>query len=57
MNNWLTTEQASDYSGFTAGTMRTWRSQGYGPQYVKTPGGRIRYRYADLDAWITNGAV
>lgn len=52
MDNWLTSKQASDYSGFTIGTMSVWRSQHYGPDYARTPGGRIRYRREDLDNWI-----
>lgn len=36
--------------GFTAGTLRVWRSQGKGPNYYKV-GSTVRYEMDDLEAW------
>ena len=46
----LTPDQAADYLGQAANTLRQWRSQGRGPAYEKR-GRNIRYNMADLDAW------
>lgn len=31
--SYMTTYEAADFLGFTAGTLRVWRSQGKGPNY------------------------
>ena len=46
----MTTREAADFLGFTAGTLRVWRSQGKGPSYYKV-GRMIRYEVDDLEAW------
>lgn len=33
--SYMTTYEAADFLGFTAGTLRVWRSQGKGPNYYK----------------------
>jgi excisionase family DNA binding protein len=43
--------EASAYLGCSESVMRLWRSQGQGPRYFRA-GKLIRYRRADLDAWI-----
>lgn len=52
-NRRLTTEEAADYLGYTANTLRTWRHRGEGPAYEqpKGPRGKALYWTADLDAW------
>lgn len=48
----LNQTEAAEYLGTTVGTLNAWRH--YGKQkipYVRW-GNRIRYRRADLDAWI-----
>lgn len=43
--------QAAKYLGPSEATLRLWRSQDKGPRYYRA-GKLIRYRRADLDAWI-----
>jgi len=43
--------QAAAYLGCSESVLRLWRSQGQGPRYFRA-GKLIRYRRADLDAWI-----
>ena len=40
--SYMTTYEAADFLGFTAGTLRVWRSQGKGPNYYKV-GSTVRY--------------
>ena len=49
----MSTEQAAEYLGLNAGTLRVWRSRGRYPdlRFVKV-GRMIRYRRDDLDKWI-----
>ena len=49
----LTSDEAALLLGVPVATLRTWRSRrrGYGPRAVQV-GGSIRYRLADLLAWI-----
>lgn len=47
---YMTTYEAADFLGFTAGTLRVWRSQGKGPNYYKV-GSAVRYEMDDLEAW------
>lgn len=53
----LTTEQAAQYLGATPHTLEVWRStRRYAIPYVKI-GTKVRYRKADLDAWIASRVV
>ncbi|MEZ4315806.1 MAG: helix-turn-helix domain-containing protein [Polyangiaceae bacterium] len=45
------TKEAASLLGFPPQTLRRWRVRGGGPPYAKI-GGRVRYRHADLAAWI-----
>ena len=45
------TKEAASLLGFPEQTLRRWRVRGGGPPYAKI-GGRVRYRHADLAAWI-----
>ncbi len=49
----LTVDQAASYLAIPKATLYTWRTRrvGFGPQAVKI-GGCLRYRRADLDAWV-----
>ena len=42
--------------GVTVGTLKRWRREGVGPVYCRI-GNRVRYRIADLDAWLAANAV
>lgn len=46
----LKPEQAAEYLGQSANTLRQWRSQGRGPAYEKR-GRSIRYKLEDLEIW------
>jgi excisionase family DNA binding protein len=49
----LTIDQAAAYLSIPKATLYTWRTRrpGFGPRAVKL-GGCLRYRRADLDAWV-----
>ena len=49
----LTIDQAGAYLSIPKATLYTWRTRrpGFGPPAVKL-GGCLRYRRADLDAWV-----
>lgn len=47
----LTSREAAAYLGRSPGTLANWRCQGRGPAFSGSGPG-IRYRKADLDAWI-----
>lgn len=48
----LDEKQAADYLTVSPGTLAVWRSTGrYNLPFVKV-GRRVRYRIADLDAWL-----
>ena len=51
---------AAQILGVSASTLRRWRSLRRGPPYVRVggkPGGAIRYREADLLAWLASNTV
>ncbi|MDI6912448.1 helix-turn-helix domain-containing protein [Nocardioides sp.] len=53
----LTIDQAAAYLSIPKATLYTWRTRraGFGPRAVKL-GGCLRYRRADLDAWVAEHA-
>ena len=54
--SYFTDVEVAEYLGIQSQTLRKWRAQGQGPKYV--PLGRsIRYRLADVDAWLESHAV
>ena len=50
----MTQAQAAQYLGTTVGTLNSWRHYGKNTTPFVRCGNRIRYRKADLDAWIEN---
>lgn len=51
------TEPAAEYLGIEKHTLEIWRSTGrYGLPFVRV-GRRIKYRRADLDAWLASRTV
>jgi hypothetical protein len=50
-NNLLNERQAAEYLGRRPGTLRGWRYDGTGPEYVIADGYRVRYYRAALDAF------
>lgn len=49
---WLDADDAAAYTGFTVGTLKTWRCRGRGPRYHVVNGRLIRYHVSDLDAFM-----
>lgn len=51
-NQLMKTEEAGRYLGLSSSLLNKLRLTGGGPQFVRLAGRAIRYRRADLDAWI-----
>lgn len=49
---WLDSEQAAEYLGSTAGTLKNWRATGQGPKYHVVQSRLVRYHVEDLDRFI-----
>lgn len=52
---WLTPDQAASYCGMTARGLEEQRYRRRGPTFHKVSGRIVRYRRADLDAWLEAG--
>ncbi len=52
----LTTEEAARYVALSRSTLEKMRVTGGGPRFFKNPHA-VRYRRADLDAWISSKVV
>tara|TARA_R100000808_G_scaffold17177_2_gene38155 strand:- start:177 stop:389 length:213 start_codon:yes stop_codon:yes gene_type:complete len=50
--NMMASRDAASYLGVTHNTLKTWRRTGEGPVFYRYSSRCIRYRRADLDAWI-----
>jgi len=44
--------EAAKLLGFTVRALQNWRLRGGGPVFVKVAGRSVRYRRADLVAWV-----
>lgn len=53
----LTSIQAAKYLGISEAVLRLWRSEGKGPRFFKAGEKLVRYRRADVDAWIESRLV
>ena len=56
INDILKTAEAADYTRFAVATLERLRLQGNGPRFIKA-GKSVRYRKADLDAWLESRLV
>lgn len=52
---WFDTEAAATYLRKEPGTLKGWRSRGYGPCFHVVNGQTIRYHLDDLDSFIRGG--
>ncbi|MGD9923783.1 MAG: helix-turn-helix domain-containing protein [Variibacter sp.] len=52
---WFDTEAAAAYLRKEPGTLKGWRSRGYGPRFHVVNGQTIRYHLDDLDSFIRGG--
>ncbi|MBP3984787.1 helix-turn-helix domain-containing protein [Pseudoxanthomonas helianthi] len=53
----LTTKQAAEALNVTPHTLENWRHAGRGPRFIRYSRTCIRYRPADLDAWLAQRAA
>lgn len=51
----LTASEAANHLQVSPKTLETWRSRGGGPNFIQLRNRAIRYRIADLDAFIEQG--
>lgn len=49
---YLTEQEAADFLSYAPKTLREWRHLKKGPRYIRVDGFTIRYREADLIAWM-----
>lgn len=52
----LNTEQSAEYLGLSKPTLERMRLKGNGPKFAKL-NSSVRYRKADLDAWLESRLV
>lgn len=52
MPEYLTSPQAAAFLGMTSNGLETMRKEGRGPRYVRASGKLVRYRVADLRAFM-----
>jgi excisionase family DNA binding protein len=52
----LTTKEAADFLSLSHKTLEYFRVAGGGPRFVKLAPKAVRYRKADLDAWVEASA-
>lgn len=52
MHDILTVKEAAQYLKLGKPTLDRYRTVGGGPRFAKISGGAVRYRRADLDAWL-----
>ena len=55
-SNALSLKKASEYIGVSQGALRAWKRDGKGPAFFRA-GKLLRYRRADLEAWIQSRLV
>lgn len=48
----LREEEVAEHLGFTTRALQNWRLRGGGPIFVKVSARSVRYRRADLIAWV-----
>ena len=57
MPNLIDEPAAAERLNVTPGTLRTWRSQGRGPNWIRNPdtGRFLGYDPADVEQWVDDG--
>ena len=52
MDRYLTPPEVAVMLGVSTGQLRTWRSQGRGPAFVKYGPQTVRYAVSAVEAWL-----
>ncbi len=55
MGNLIDEHQAANYLGLSVHTLRRWRLFRQGPSFIKVGNKAVRYRVADLEAFLAEG--
>lgn len=50
----MNTAAAAEYIGVSEPTLKRWRSNGTGPEYMRLGERIVKYRQTDLDRWLMN---
>lgn len=50
----MSPKQLGEMLGMNTKALRYWRSRGEGPRYFKLSPNVVRYRRADVEAWLSN---
>lgn len=53
----MTPEATSEYLGVSPLTLKDWRSQGRGPDFIRISGQLVRYRKSSVDRWLAAATV
>lgn len=49
----MTTEEVAEYLGLAARTVKRWREENSGPQYIRINHKCVRYRQSEVDRWLS----
>lgn len=52
MDQLLSTHETAAQLGIASDTLRAWRTEGKGPEWIKINGWNVRYRQSAVTAWI-----
>jgi excisionase family DNA binding protein len=47
--------EVAEYLGYSVQTLYNWRNKGIGPRGIRV-GGRVRYRWSDVERWLDEQA-
>ena len=53
----MRTREAAQYLQVAPSSLKYWRAKGKGPRYIRLESRSVRYRRADLDAWVERCAL
>lgn len=56
MNEYMTTEQVSEYLKVPVNTLYQWRSRGVGPRAAKA-GRHLRWKRSEVDRWMDDNTA
>jgi predicted DNA-binding transcriptional regulator AlpA len=56
-DRYVRTEQAAEFLGVAAATLKSWRLKAKGPPFFRPSNRVIRYRISVLDEWMKQHAV